>query len=89
MRSTFVSSILCLAVTASAIIVTEPTKNDEIDPSSSFTVKWDSVNTDATSFDLYLVNNAVYPPVDKKIASDIDTSDGSYTVDGLSNIEDG
>ncbi|KAL2788047.1 Ser-Thr-rich glycosyl-phosphatidyl-inositol-anchored membrane family-domain-containing protein [Aspergillus keveii] len=89
MRSTIVSSALLLAVTAGALKVTEPKKNVEIDPSSSFTVKWDSVNTDPTSFDLYLVNNAVYPPVDKKIATDVDTSDGSYTIDSISGLADG
>jgi hypothetical protein len=46
-------------------------------------------STDPTSFDLYLVNNAVYPPVDKKIATDVDTSDGSYTVDSISGLADG
>ncbi|CEL08691.1 hypothetical protein ASPCAL11836 [Aspergillus calidoustus] len=89
MRSTIVSSALLLAVTAGALQVTEPKKNVEIDPSSSFTVKWDSVSTDPSSFDLYLVNNAVYPPVDKKIATDVDTSDGSYTVDSISGLADG
>ncbi|KAL5341193.1 major facilitator superfamily domain-containing protein [Aspergillus crustosus] len=89
MRFTLVSSILPLAATVAAIRVTEPKKNVEIDPSSSFTVKWDFVDTDATSFDLYLVNNAVYPPVDEKIASDIDTSDGSYTIDSVSGLSDG
>jgi hypothetical protein len=46
-------------------------------------------STDPSSFDIYLVNNAVYPNVDKKIASDVDASDGSYTVDGLSGLTDG
>lgn len=46
-------------------------------------------STDPSSFDIYLVNNAVYPNVDKKIASDVDSSDGSYTVDGLSGLTDG
>ncbi|KAJ0419930.1 Ser-Thr-rich glycosyl-phosphatidyl-inositol-anchored membrane family-domain-containing protein [Aspergillus carlsbadensis] len=89
MRSTIVSSALLLAVTAGALKVTEPKKNVEVDPSSSFTVKWDSVSTDPSTFDLYLVNNAVYPPVDKKIATDIDTSDGSYTVDSIAGLTDG
>ncbi|KAL2846170.1 Ser-Thr-rich glycosyl-phosphatidyl-inositol-anchored membrane family-domain-containing protein [Aspergillus pseudoustus] len=90
MRATMLPSVLLLlAVAASALKVTEPKKNVEIDPSESFTVKWDSVNTDPTSFDLYLVNNAVYPPVDKKIASDVDTSQGSYSVDGVSGLSTG
>ncbi|KAL4924083.1 GPI anchored serine-threonine rich family protein [Aspergillus undulatus] len=89
MRFTLVSAVVPLAATVAAIQVTEPKKGAEIDPSDSFTVKWDSVSTDVSSFDLYLVNNAVYPPVDKKIASDVETSDGSYTVDGISGLEDG
>ncbi|KAL4878775.1 Ser-Thr-rich glycosyl-phosphatidyl-inositol-anchored membrane family-domain-containing protein [Aspergillus karnatakaensis] len=89
MRFTLVSSVLPLAVSVSALSVTEPKKNVEIDPSNSFTVKWDSVSTDPSSFDLYLVNNAVYPPVDKKIATDVDTADGSYTIDGISGLTDG
>ncbi|KAL6231637.1 Ser-Thr-rich glycosyl-phosphatidyl-inositol-anchored membrane family-domain-containing protein [Aspergillus navahoensis] len=89
MRLALASSLLPLAVSVAALRVTQPEKGAEIDPSSSFTVKWDSVSTDASSFDLYLVNNAVYPSVEKKIASDVDTSDGSYTVDGISGLENG
>ncbi|KAI9369675.1 Ser-Thr-rich glycosyl-phosphatidyl-inositol-anchored membrane family-domain-containing protein [Aspergillus egyptiacus] len=87
MRLVFASSLLPLAVSVGALQVTQPEKGAEIDPSSSFTVKWDSVSTDPSSFNLYLVNNAVYPSVEKKIASDVDTSDGSYTVDGISGLE--
>ncbi|KAL4794309.1 Ser-Thr-rich glycosyl-phosphatidyl-inositol-anchored membrane family-domain-containing protein [Aspergillus venezuelensis] len=89
MRFTLVSSVLPLAVSVGAIQVTEPKKNVEIDPSNGFDVKWDSVQGDVSSFDLHLVNNAVYPPVDKTIASDIDTSDGSYTVDGIDDLAAG
>ncbi|KAL4907746.1 Ser-Thr-rich glycosyl-phosphatidyl-inositol-anchored membrane family-domain-containing protein [Aspergillus multicolor] len=87
MRFTLATSLLPLAVSVSALQVTQPEKGAEIDPSDSFTVKWDSVSTDPSSFDLYLVNNAVYPSVEKKIASDVDTSDGSYTVDSISGLE--
>ncbi|KAL2820142.1 Ser-Thr-rich glycosyl-phosphatidyl-inositol-anchored membrane family-domain-containing protein [Aspergillus cavernicola] len=89
MRLILVSYLLPLAVSVGALSITEPKKGDEITPGSSFTVKWDSVSTDPTSFDIYLVNNAVYPSVDEKIASDIDTSDGSYTVDGISDLAAG
>ncbi|OJI98834.1 hypothetical protein ASPVEDRAFT_38329 [Aspergillus versicolor CBS 583.65] len=89
MHLTLVTSLLPLAVSVGALSVTEPKKGAEVDPSDSFTVKWDSVSTDPSSFDIYLVNNAVYPSVDKKIASDVDASDGSYTVDGLSGLTDG
>ncbi|RDW87071.1 GPI anchored serine-threonine rich family protein [Aspergillus mulundensis] len=87
MRFTLASSLLPLAVSVGALQVTQPEKGAEIDPSDSFTVKWDSVSTDPSSFDLYLVNNAVYPSVEKKIASDVDTSDGSYIIDSISGLE--
>jgi hypothetical protein len=36
--------------------------------------------TDPATFDLYLVNQAVNPSVSTLVASDIDTSTGSYTI---------
>lgn len=38
-------------------------------------------STDAKTIDIYLVNNNVYPNVNTKIASGVDTSKGSYTFD--------
>ncbi|KAJ5404570.1 hypothetical protein N7509_004441 [Penicillium cosmopolitanum] len=72
-----------LAVSVAALSVDEPKKGAEIDSSKSFVVKWSSVESDPSSFDIYLVNNAIYPSVEKKIATGIDTSKGSYTVDDL------
>ncbi|KAJ5999654.1 hypothetical protein N7481_000063 [Penicillium waksmanii] len=72
-----------LAVSVAALSVDEPKKGAEIDSSKSFVVKWSTVESDPSSFDIYLVNNAIYPSVDKKIATGIDTSKGSYTVDDL------
>lgn len=46
-------------------------------------------STDAKSFNLYLVNNNVYPPVSEKIASDVETSEGSYTIDSLTGVTAG
>ncbi|GES64784.1 extracellular conserved serine-rich protein [Aspergillus terreus] len=89
MRLSVVSSILPIVASVGALTVTEPKKFAEVNPSNSFEVKWTSVDTDASHFDLYLVNNAVYPSVEKKLASDVDTSDGSYTVDGISGLSNG
>ncbi|KAE8155107.1 Ser-Thr-rich glycosyl-phosphatidyl-inositol-anchored membrane family-domain-containing protein [Aspergillus avenaceus] len=89
MRFSFAVSLLPLAVSVGALSVTYPEKGDKIDLSSSFTVKWDSVDTDPSKFDLYLVNNAVYPNVEKKIATDVDSSKDSYDVSGLSGLTDG
>ncbi|KAJ5109403.1 hypothetical protein N7456_006078 [Penicillium angulare] len=80
MRFSLALSMVPLAISVGAITLTEPKKGDNITPSSSVDVKWTSVDTDASSFDIYLVNNAVYPPVNKKLASDIETSKDSYSV---------
>ncbi|RAK72696.1 GPI anchored serine-threonine rich family protein [Aspergillus fijiensis CBS 313.89] len=85
----FSYAVLPLAAIVGALEVTSPTKGEDVDVSNSFTVKWDSVSTDASNFNLYIVNNAVYPPVEQKIASDVETSKGSYTVSGLSGLTDG
>ncbi|KAJ6084539.1 hypothetical protein N7486_011339 [Penicillium sp. IBT 16267x] len=80
MRFSLAVSALALAVSVGAIAVTEPKEGADIAASSSLDVKWTYVNTDETSLDIYLVNNAVYPPVNEKLASTVSTSDGSYTV---------
>ncbi|KAJ6142919.1 hypothetical protein N7471_002372 [Penicillium samsonianum] len=89
MRFSTILSLLPLALSVAAINVTEPAKGDELDVSGSFTVKWSSVNTDASTVDIVLVNNNVYPPVSEKIASGIDTSKGSYTASGLKDVTNG
>lgn len=42
-----------------------------------------SARNDASNFNIYLTNNEVYPPVNKKVASDVKASKESYTVDSL------
>ncbi|OGM45370.1 hypothetical protein ABOM_005564 [Aspergillus bombycis] len=89
MRLSYAVSLLPLAASVGALQVTSPKKGEEVDLSKSFTVKWDSVDTDPSSFDLYIVNNAVYPSVEQKIASDVEASKGSYDVSGLSDLTNG
>ncbi|KAB8220205.1 Ser-Thr-rich glycosyl-phosphatidyl-inositol-anchored membrane family-domain-containing protein [Aspergillus novoparasiticus] len=89
MRLSYAVSLLPLAASVGALQVTSPKKGEDVDLSKSFTVKWDAVDTDPSSFDLYIVNNAVYPNVEQKIASDVDSSKGSYDVSGLSDLTNG
>lgn len=89
MRLSYAVSLLPLAASVGALQVTSPKKGEDVDLSKSFTVKWDAVDTDPSSFDLYIVNNAVYPSVEQKIASDVDSSKGSYDVSGLSDLTNG
>ncbi|KAJ5185713.1 Cell wall beta-glucan synthesis [Penicillium cf. griseofulvum] len=89
MRFSILLSLLPLAISVGAINVTEPAKGDKLDVSDSFTVKWTSVNTDASTVDIVLINNNVYPNVQEKIASGVDTSKGSYTASGLKGVTNG
>ncbi|KAJ5186352.1 hypothetical protein N7449_011116 [Penicillium cf. viridicatum] len=89
MRFSTILSLLPLALSVAAVNITEPAKGANVDVSDSFTVKWTSVNTDASTVDIVLVNNAVYPTVSEKIASGIDTSKGSYTASGLKDVTSG
>ncbi|OQE26361.1 hypothetical protein PENSTE_c005G04527 [Penicillium steckii] len=78
-----IAALAPLAISVAGLSVDEPKKGAEIDASGSFDVKWSSVDSDPSSFDLYLVNNAIYPSVNKKIATGIDTSKGSYHVKSI------
>ncbi|CRG84077.1 hypothetical protein PISL3812_01414 [Talaromyces islandicus] len=64
---------LLFAATASALQVTSPTKGTKLDLS----------NSDPTSFDIELVNEHVNPPVSKTIATNVQTSAGSYTFNSM------
>ncbi|KAL1985976.1 hypothetical protein VTN96DRAFT_7111 [Rasamsonia emersonii] len=81
-----VAAALAFAVSASALQVQYPAQGSELDLTKQNTIKWASVSTDPSSFDIYLVNNAVYPPVNQLIAKNVETSKGSYTLDGLKNV---
>ncbi|EED23316.1 extracellular conserved serine-rich protein [Talaromyces stipitatus ATCC 10500] len=70
---------LMLATSASALQVTSPSRGDKWDLTHSNEVTWDSVESDPTSFDIQLVNEHVNPPVVKTIATNVQTSAGSYS----------
>ncbi|KAL1861269.1 hypothetical protein Plec18170_001784 [Paecilomyces lecythidis] len=76
-----VATLVALAASACAIQVTYPGKDAKLDLTKENKIQWNSVDTDAKTIDIYLVNNNVYPNVNTKIASGVDTSKGSYTFD--------
>lgn len=78
--STISSLVLGMASYVAAIAVTAPAMNATVPASAGFTISWSSVNTDPSSVTIQLVNNAIYPPVQVTIASNIETSKGSYIV---------
>ncbi|KAL7657247.1 hypothetical protein ACMYSQ_003436 [Aspergillus niger] len=72
--------ILSLGSLAAAISITEPTLNSTYAAGSTITVNWTTVDTDPTTFSLYLWNFVYWPPSYVPLALDIPTSDLSYPV---------
>ncbi|EAW12375.1 GPI anchored serine-threonine rich family protein [Aspergillus clavatus NRRL 1] len=79
--------LTALVGTAAAISITSPKKNEEVDLSHSTKVEWTTVNTDPSSFDIYLVKMNSYPPVNKLVGEDVKASDGSFTIQGVTAAE--
>ncbi|OJJ45448.1 hypothetical protein ASPZODRAFT_69800 [Penicilliopsis zonata CBS 506.65] len=79
-----ISTFVTLAASVAALEVTYPTEGADINLSKDVTIKWTSVSSDPTSFAIHLVNENTYPNVDDVVASDVNTSAGSYTMKGIS-----
>jgi hypothetical protein len=74
-------TLLALAAPlVSAIEFTSPAYNSTLEKGQSYSVKWDSVDTDPTTFSIYLVNFVDWPPFYTQLASDVETSTGEYEV---------
>ena len=67
-----------LIAAASALQLTSPTTTDAWDLSETNTIKWTSVSTDPTSFELVLVDKSTTPETQLKIADSVSTSAGQY-----------
>ncbi|KAK4167221.1 Ser-Thr-rich glycosyl-phosphatidyl-inositol-anchored membrane family-domain-containing protein [Cladorrhinum sp. PSN259] len=76
-----VLSFLALAAPlVSAIQFEAPFSNSTLVKGQPYSVKWSSVDTDPSTFSLYLVNFVSWPPFYTQLASDISTTDGSFDV---------
>lgn len=72
-------SFAALAASVSAILVTSPAKDAQVDFSKDVTITWTSVNTDPSTFTLELVDQSnVNSPI--IINKDVKTSDDKYTL---------
>ncbi|RDW72683.1 GPI anchored serine-threonine rich family protein [Aspergillus mulundensis] len=76
----FALPALLLDSLAAAISITEPTANSTFAAGSAITVNWTTVDTDPSSFSLYLWNFVSWPPSYVALATDIPTADESHTV---------
>ncbi|KAJ5189360.1 Cell wall beta-glucan synthesis [Penicillium cf. griseofulvum] len=86
-----VISLVALATTASALLVTSPRIGEKIDPDMPLTIKWQTVATDPETFTIELVNQNIYPPTTEVVVEDVDSSRGSYTVKAktFTDVDDG
>ncbi|KAJ5081663.1 hypothetical protein NUU61_009927 [Penicillium alfredii] len=89
MRVVIAPSLMAFAATAAGLLVTSPAKGDKVDVSEPVTIKWQAVNTDPSSFSIYLVNQNVYPNTQELIAANVDSDKGSYKMKAMENIDKG
>ncbi|EDP53569.1 hypothetical protein KXX16_009189 [Aspergillus fumigatus] len=80
----FALTLTAFVGSVAALSITSPKKDQDVDLSEKTTVEWSSVSSDPSSFDIYLVKMNSYPPVNKLVAENVKTSEGSYTIDGVS-----
>lgn len=78
----FFSTIAALVACASAYTVLTPTANSTITKGTAIDVKWTSVDTDASTFSIYLVNfqTAHWPPTVLSLAQNVNRADGVASV---------
>ncbi|KAH1320627.1 hypothetical protein KXV73_009072 [Aspergillus fumigatus] len=80
----FALTLTAFVGSVAALSITSPKKDQDVDLSEKTTIEWSSVSSDPSSFDIYLVKMNSYPPVNKLVAENVKTSEGSYTIDGVS-----
>lgn len=74
--------LLALATAAAALKVTQPSDSSVWAVGEDETVKWDTVSSDQSSFNIYLSNMATYPSTTILLASDVSSDAGSVKIDG-------
>ncbi|KAL2865218.1 GPI anchored serine-threonine rich family protein [Aspergillus lucknowensis] len=82
----FVLNTIFFGSLVSGLSIDSPASGSQLDVSRKTTVTWFSDSSDPDKFGLYLINDARLPSINLKIASDIDTSAGSYSFDGIDAI---
>lgn len=88
LRNTLASCAV-LASLAHAIDLTYPTSSDVITKGSEITATWTTVDTDPSTFSLYVWNFVTWPPYYEALEYDIDTTAGEATVRIPCHIDNG
>ncbi|KAK5651517.1 hypothetical protein OQA88_11971 [Cercophora sp. LCS_1] len=76
----FLSLLALAAPLASAIQFTSPAANSTLTKGDSYELTWSTVDTDPTSFSVYLVNFVNWPPSYTPLALDLETAAGAAEV---------
>ncbi|ROV91099.1 hypothetical protein VPNG_09920 [Cytospora leucostoma] len=84
----FLSLLALGAPLASAISFSNPAANSTLTRGSNFDLQWSSVDTDPTSFSVYLVNFVNWPPYYTPLALDLETSSGEASVRVPCDVDD-
>jgi Ser-Thr-rich glycosyl-phosphatidyl-inositol-anchored membrane family len=84
-----ISTLLALVASTFALQVTAPAEGSTIDLSKDYKIEWASVSSDPTSFNIVITNMNVNPSVRIPIASNVETSAGSFDVSSVSGAAPG
>jgi len=76
-------TLLALASSAFALQITSPGMNTLWDLSKTNEIKWNSVNTDPSTFDIYLSHMASHPPTNTLLSANQNKDTGSFTIKDL------
>ena len=76
----FLSVLAIMAPLAAALNYTGPALNSTLTKGSTYDLTWSSVDTDPTTFSIYLVNFVNFPPFYTPLALDVETAAGAYDV---------
>ncbi|KAL2271347.1 hypothetical protein VTJ83DRAFT_718 [Remersonia thermophila] len=74
------TAALATAPLASAIHFLAPESDAELVKGQSYTIRWGHVDTDPSTFSLFLVNFVDWPPFYTQIAADVPTSAGQTNI---------
>jgi hypothetical protein len=76
-------TLLALASSALALQITSPGMNTIWDLAKTNEIKWNAVNTDPSTFDIYLSHMASHPPTNTLLSANQNKDSGSFTVKDL------
>lgn len=84
-----VSAFLALVASTLALQITAPAEGSTLDLSADNKIQWSTVSSDPSTVNIVLTNMNVNPSVRIEIASNVDTSTGSFDLDSVAGAAPG